>query len=336
MHYFYNDRWQILETRDSTVENTGPESLQPVYQYVWSIRYIDAVAQRMKNTDSDGLCDDETLYYLSDANFNVTCLLNQNATVLERYAYDPYGKVRYYDGSWSTRSTSSYNNSILYTGREYDAETGLYHYRHRYYHGELGRFIGRDPMGFLAGEINLYRYVYDNPAIFVDPSGLQGAGAPTSDPGFWAEVGTGIITGSGMAWNGITTGASYAWSGVSSAATTVTTTVSSTVVSTGAGVGTFVTVAFWPNTIGGGGAASDVVTAEWLLTMAEAELEREATQLEQEIVDLEAEIKEKLRKSKQRPYDFDLTKSHDRLQNLEDELARVMNGLARLREGNCP
>ncbi len=70
-HYFYNTRWQLLETRESSVENTGPESLQPKYQYVYSLRYIDAVAVRHKNTDTDWSCDDESLYYIADANFVV-------------------------------------------------------------------------------------------------------------------------------------------------------------------------------------------------------------------------------------------------------------------------
>ncbi len=74
VHYFYNGAWQVLETRRSTSENTGPESLQPQYQYVWSQRYIDAPVLRDENTDADGLCDDDRVYYLGDANFNVTTL----------------------------------------------------------------------------------------------------------------------------------------------------------------------------------------------------------------------------------------------------------------------
>ena len=54
MHFFYNQGWQVLETRESASENTGPESLQPKYQYVWSQRYIDAAVLRDENTDTDG------------------------------------------------------------------------------------------------------------------------------------------------------------------------------------------------------------------------------------------------------------------------------------------
>ena len=89
VHFFYNQAWQELESRVSTSENTGPESLQPQYQYVWSQRYIDAPMLRDKNTDTDGLCDDERLYYLGDANFNVTTLVNTGGDALERYVYSP-------------------------------------------------------------------------------------------------------------------------------------------------------------------------------------------------------------------------------------------------------
>ncbi len=170
-HYFYNADWQLLETRDSSVETTEPEELEPKYQYVYSLRYIDAVAVRYKNTDADGLCDDESLYYIADANFNVTCLLDDQGTVVERYNYDPYGNTRIYDVNWSTRSTSSYDNTLRYTGREYDPESGVYHYRMRYYHGQMGRFVSRDPIGYEGGDANLYGYVGSGPANRTDPSG---------------------------------------------------------------------------------------------------------------------------------------------------------------------
>ena len=44
-HFYYNASWQILETRKSTSENTEPETLDPEFQYVWSLRYIDAAAE---------------------------------------------------------------------------------------------------------------------------------------------------------------------------------------------------------------------------------------------------------------------------------------------------
>jgi len=62
-HFYYNISWQIVETRKSTSENTEPEAtLEPEYQYVWSLRYIDAAVLRDKNDlDSDDI--DKRLVY---------------------------------------------------------------------------------------------------------------------------------------------------------------------------------------------------------------------------------------------------------------------------------
>jgi len=61
--------------------------------------------------------------------------------------------------------------SYLYTGQRFDAETGLYYYKNRYYEPQNGRFLSRDPIGYADGP-SLYQYARSNPAIFVDPLGL--------------------------------------------------------------------------------------------------------------------------------------------------------------------
>ena len=52
----------------------------------------------------------------------------------------------------------------------------------------IGRWLEEDPMGFNAGDPNLYRYVFNAPSGYTDPSGLLTSliGAP---PGLLAEVG---------------------------------------------------------------------------------------------------------------------------------------------------
>ncbi|MCG8430842.1 MAG: RHS repeat-associated core domain-containing protein, partial [Candidatus Omnitrophica bacterium] len=68
-------------------------------------------------------------------------------------------------------SESAIGNRYGFTGREYDGETGLYHYRARSYNPEVGRFMQRDPVGYAAG-INQYTYCLNSPTNWVDPSGL--------------------------------------------------------------------------------------------------------------------------------------------------------------------
>ena len=173
-HFYYTSDWQVLETRRTTsAENDGPETLQPEYQFVWSVRYVDALLRRDKNGDENDLCDDETLYTLSDANQNVTALVNSAGTVLERYLYDPYGNVTVMDGAWGGRSGSLYESTVLFAGYWRDSETGLYHVRNRMYHIRLGLWLQRDPLGYVDG-MSLYEYVGGRPVGYGDPFGRQG------------------------------------------------------------------------------------------------------------------------------------------------------------------
>jgi uncharacterized protein RhaS with RHS repeats len=41
------------------------------------------------------------------------------------------------------------------------------------YSPNLGRWLQEDPVGFEAGDANLYRYVLNNPTNLTDPNGLE-------------------------------------------------------------------------------------------------------------------------------------------------------------------
>ncbi|TPW05953.1 MAG: RHS Repeat family [bacterium] len=58
-----------------------------------------------------------------------------------------------------------------YTGRQWDAQAGLYQYRARYYLPELGIFLSMDPIG-TKDDPNLYGYVGLDPVNKTDPTGL--------------------------------------------------------------------------------------------------------------------------------------------------------------------
>ena len=156
-HYFHDDQ-QVIETRQGSPA-TAPESLDEQYQNIWSPRYIDSLI--LRDEYSSGVLQTASrLYYLSDANYNVTALVGKVTNVwqvVERYVYTPYGKATVLDPNFATDGdgVSDYTNTTLYTGRALDAATGLYYYRARYYSADLGRFVSRDPFGyFLPDEAN--------------------------------------------------------------------------------------------------------------------------------------------------------------------------------------
>ncbi len=74
------------------------------------------------------------------------------------------------DENQNVISQSNVNNAITFTGRRYDKESNLYYYRNRMYSPELGRFISKDPKGYVDG-MNLYSYVKNNPLKYVDAYG---------------------------------------------------------------------------------------------------------------------------------------------------------------------
>ena len=51
----------------------------------------------------------------------------------------------------------------MFTGREYLSTIGIYDYRNRMYSPLIGRFLQTDPLGFDAGDNNIYRYFGNNP-----------------------------------------------------------------------------------------------------------------------------------------------------------------------------
>lgn len=108
--------------------------------------------------------------YEADGLGSITSLTNTTGAVSQAYNYDSFGKT-------TVLTPNSIGDSFRYTAREFDSETGLYYYRARYYLPELGRFLSEDPIGFDQGP-NLYKYVGNNPATFVDPSGMQACNFP--------------------------------------------------------------------------------------------------------------------------------------------------------------
>jgi RHS repeat-associated protein len=169
--FYYTPDWQIAQTRENdNLDSKDTVATARKYEYVWDIRYVDALVVRDENKNADNDCTDaatgiqganegdEHLYYCQDANFNVTAILDgYDGATVERYMYDPYGKPTVLNGvrdstgtattEWNTRSTNTFQNAILYCGYFFDDESGLYSVRHRTYHPTLGRWLSRDPCG---------------------------------------------------------------------------------------------------------------------------------------------------------------------------------------------
>jgi RHS repeat-associated protein len=105
-------------------------------------------------------------FYHFDNTGNTIALTDGSGNINLAYAYEPFGRV--------SNKSSSIPNPFTYVGAYgvMDEGGGLYFMKNRYYDGKTGRFIQRDPIGFVGGN-NLYTYVENQPVDFIDPIGLE-------------------------------------------------------------------------------------------------------------------------------------------------------------------
>ena len=171
--------WRCIEESDG--------SNNPTKQYVWGI-YLDELIQQKNITALNNFSANVVLYPLQDLLYRTMALSDSASVIREAYDYDAYGNTLIFRNSGSPPSAISWTNNdtqvvyptcaFLFTGQRYDAETGNYYYKKRYYSPKWGRFFARDPL--LHGRpSNLFEYAISTPTNMVDKYGAQ-EGPPDS------------------------------------------------------------------------------------------------------------------------------------------------------------
>ena len=118
-------------------------------------------------------------YYMYNAQGDVMGIIDDYGNCVNRYIYDPWGKVvSILDIGLNPAENGSlaHINPIRYRGYFYDAETGFYYLNSRYYDPVVSRFISPDvqinadqgPLG-----VNLYVYCLNNPVNMYDSAGTK-------------------------------------------------------------------------------------------------------------------------------------------------------------------
>lgn len=119
-----------------------------------------------------------TLQYLhQDILESETTTTSATGAVVERLAYEPYGKRRYSDGRTDAAGTLPATSTDRgFTGHEMLDEMNLVNMNGRLYEPTLGRFVSADPIVQDPSELqsyNRYAYVWNNPLDGTDPSGFN-------------------------------------------------------------------------------------------------------------------------------------------------------------------
>jgi RHS repeat-associated protein len=160
---------RISKTVNNTVQRFGYDGDDVIADYtgqgVLTASYVNSLT-----IDSKLLRTDEANHwYLYDAQGSVKELVSNSGAIENDYVENAWGED--VPGAGQQTLTDRYQ----YTGREKDAESGLFYYRNRCLMPSTGRFMQKDPMG-MPESPNRYIYLLNNPVNAVDPWGLDGMG----------------------------------------------------------------------------------------------------------------------------------------------------------------
>jgi RHS repeat-associated protein len=167
-------RKKIIENSDTTVVKYSYDGADLLFEQddndAVQIRYLygPGIDHILESVDSVG-----TNQHFADALGTVTRITDNTGTRYKLMVYDSYGNMRSDTGSVQA-------DYVSYTAREAERALGIYYYRARYYDPLTGRFITPDPLELADPDINLYRFVRNNPISFIDPLGL--VTYPTTGP----------------------------------------------------------------------------------------------------------------------------------------------------------
>ncbi|MDP2370057.1 RHS repeat domain-containing protein, partial [Rhodoferax sp.] len=125
----------------------------------------------------NGLSASSTSYMHQDHLSSVAVITDESGAVVERLAYDPWGKRRKIDGNPDKLDALvGVRTDRGYTMHEHLDEVGIIHMNGRIYDPLIGRFMSADP--YVQAPTNLktfnrYSYVWNNPLKHYDPEGFN-------------------------------------------------------------------------------------------------------------------------------------------------------------------
>jgi RHS repeat-associated protein len=111
------------------------------------------------------------VYYLTDAMGTTIGLADGAGAEVADFRYDSFGNLRGSSGS----IIDGAGGDFRFQGQWLEEKTGIYHFRARDYDPATGLFLSRDPVDPLEYEpesTNPYQFVYNNPFVYSDPTGM--------------------------------------------------------------------------------------------------------------------------------------------------------------------
>jgi RHS repeat-associated protein len=167
---FYYSGWRLIEEHERIGTQETPTSPITFGQEHVTRQFVDGISIDEHLTqdvyDPSGTTIIRTLYYHENARGDIVAMTDANGNTLVSLEYSAYGEAWLFDTTANLiplcnaagDATQTSGNVItadmlVYTfqGRQLDHETGFLYFRNRYYHPKQGRFLQRDPMGYVDG-----------------------------------------------------------------------------------------------------------------------------------------------------------------------------------------
>jgi RHS repeat-associated protein len=144
-------RWTVYDGQNAYIDFDGSGTLTQRYLSGGEGQYFGHVAGSTVD------------WYLTDLTGSTREIRDGSGTQVATASYDSFGNVVSQMGTM---------DRFKFQGGEWDSNIGLYHFGARWNDPVDGRWISQDPLGFAAGDSNLYRFVGNQPTDERDPSGL--------------------------------------------------------------------------------------------------------------------------------------------------------------------
>jgi len=150
IHFIYDQTGQVIAEIDAA---TGATLREYIYVNGHQIAIVDDTGSQ-----------DETTYFVHNDHLGTPKKITDDVqAVVWDAVYEPFGETEIV--------TASIENNVRLPGQYSDQETGLNYNLFRDYDPSLGRYVESDPIGLSGGE-NTYSYVYQNPLVNIDKTGL--------------------------------------------------------------------------------------------------------------------------------------------------------------------
>jgi RHS repeat-associated protein len=149
---------------------------------------IQTQAQSNSTLSTPTAITSEQRYWHKDHLGSIVASTNANLTVIERMAYDPFGKRRFTNGVYDQAGTiDAQTTNRGFTGHEHLDELDFIHMNARVYDPDIGRFLSPDPtIPYINNPqaFNRFAYAVNNPLNYIDKDGFKFSDGPTqqSDP----------------------------------------------------------------------------------------------------------------------------------------------------------